>query len=155
MRYGFGPLLDLDSVHCRIGSGDSQGTGRLQYRRGPRRDGIIAEEPRGAGLRPPAWCCSTPCGPSGTRPPRRRGDRRRGARSRGPYVGHICLHVIVLHVVCTTLGALTTARLVRRSEPVGSPAGFEGRVGDNHHHVLCRSCGVVADVDRAAGAARG
>jgi Fur family transcriptional regulator, stress-responsive regulator len=36
-------------------------------------------------------------------------------------------------------------------EPAGSPARFEGRIGDNHHHVVCRSCGVVADVDCAVG----
>ena len=49
--------------------------------------------------------------------------------------------------------ALTAAGLVRRIEPAGSPARFEGRVGDNHHHVVCRSCGVVADVDCAVGEA--
>ncbi|GAA4208650.1 hypothetical protein GCM10022252_74060 [Streptosporangium oxazolinicum] len=51
------------------------------------------------------------------------------------------------------LHALTTAGLVRRIEPPGSPALFEGRVGDNHHHIVCRSCGVVADVDCAVGEA--
>ena len=51
------------------------------------------------------------------------------------------------------LHALTAAGLVRRIEPAGSPARFEGRVGDNHHHVVCRSCGVVADVDCAVGEA--
>jgi Fe2+ or Zn2+ uptake regulation protein len=40
---------------------------------------------------------------------------------------------------------------VRRIEPAGSPARFEGRVGDNHHHLVCRSCGSVADVDCALG----
>ena len=48
---------------------------------------------------------------------------------------------------------LTAAGLVRRIEPAGGPARFEGRVGDNHHHVVCRSCGVVADVDCAVGEA--
>ena len=42
---------------------------------------------------------------------------------------------------------------IRRIEPAGGPARFEGRVGDNHHHVVCRSCGVVADVDCAVGEA--
>jgi Fur family ferric uptake transcriptional regulator len=42
---------------------------------------------------------------------------------------------------------------VRRIEPAGSPARFETRVGDNHHHVVCRACGVVADVDCARGKA--
>src|SRR5690349_22785661 len=49
------------------------------------------------------------------------------------------------------LKAFTTAGLVRRIEPAGSPARFELRVGDNHHHVVCRSCGAIADVDCAHG----
>ncbi|GAC1445778.1 MAG: Fur family transcriptional regulator [Mycobacteriales bacterium] len=47
------------------------------------------------------------------------------------------------------LHALTDAGLVRRIEPAGSPARYEARVGDNHHHVVCRSCGTIADVDCA------
>lgn len=43
--------------------------------------------------------------------------------------------------------------LLRRIQPVGSPARYETRVGDNHHHVICRGCGAVADVDCAVGAA--
>jgi Fur family transcriptional regulator, stress-responsive regulator len=43
------------------------------------------------------------------------------------------------------------AGLVRRIEPAGSPARYEGRVGDNHHHLVCRRCGVVADVDCVVG----
>ena len=53
--------------------------------------------------------------------------------------------------VYDVLRALTTARLVRRIEPAGSPARYEARVGDNHHHVVCRSCGTIADVDCAVG----
>lgn len=53
--------------------------------------------------------------------------------------------------VYDVLRALTEAGLVRRIEPAGSSALFEARVGDNHHHVVCRSCGAVADVDCAAG----
>lgn len=49
------------------------------------------------------------------------------------------------------LAALTTAGLVRRIQPSGSVARYEARVGDNHHHVVCRSCGVIADVDCAVG----
>jgi Fe2+ or Zn2+ uptake regulation protein len=49
------------------------------------------------------------------------------------------------------LRALTDAGLVRRIEPAGSPALYETRVGDNHHHVVCRSCGSTADVDCAVG----
>jgi Fur family ferric uptake transcriptional regulator len=51
--------------------------------------------------------------------------------------------------VYDVLRALTTAGLVRRIEPSGSVARYESRVGDNHHHVICRSCGVIADVDCA------
>ncbi|SEP07723.1 Fur family transcriptional regulator, ferric uptake regulator [Amycolatopsis saalfeldensis] len=55
--------------------------------------------------------------------------------------------------VYDVLRALTTAGLLRRIEPPGSVARYEARVGDNHHHVVCRSCGVVADVDCAVGPA--
>lgn len=55
--------------------------------------------------------------------------------------------------VYDVLRALTDAGLVRRIEPPGSVARYEARVGDNHHHVVCRSCGVIADVDCAVGAA--
>jgi Fur family transcriptional regulator, stress-responsive regulator len=68
-----------------------------------------------------------------------------GVRDR---VGHVSLQAVY-----DALHALTAAGLVRRLEPPGSPARYEGRVGDNHHHVACRSCGVVADVDCAVGEA--
>jgi Fe2+ or Zn2+ uptake regulation protein len=55
--------------------------------------------------------------------------------------------------VYDVLAALTTAALVRRIQPSGSVARYESRVGDNHHHVVCRSCGVIADVDCAVGEA--
>lgn len=55
--------------------------------------------------------------------------------------------------VYDVLRALTGAGLLRRIQPAGSTARYEARVGDNHHHVVCRSCGVIADVDCAAGAA--
>jgi Fur family transcriptional regulator, stress-responsive regulator len=66
-----------------------------------------------------------------------------GVRDR---IGHVSLQAVyeALHV-------LTAAGLIDRIEPAGSPARFEGRVGDNHHHVVCRSCGLVADVDCAVG----
>lgn len=47
--------------------------------------------------------------------------------------------------------ALQRAGLARRIDPAGSPARYESRVGDNHHHLVCRSCGVAADVECAAG----
>ncbi len=68
-----------------------------------------------------------------------------GVRDR---IGHVSLQAVY-----EALHALTAAGLIRRIEPSGSPARFEGRIGDNHHHVVCRSCGVVADVDCATGEA--
>ncbi len=53
--------------------------------------------------------------------------------------------------VYDVLAALTRAGLLRRIQPQGSVARYEARVGDNHHHVVCRSCGAVADVDCAVG----
>ncbi|HKC27554.1 MAG TPA: Fur family transcriptional regulator [Jatrophihabitans sp.] len=53
--------------------------------------------------------------------------------------------------VYDVLRALTDARLVRRIQPHGSVARYESRVGDNHHHVVCRTCGAIADVDCAVG----
>ncbi len=53
--------------------------------------------------------------------------------------------------VYDVLRALTGAGLVRRIQPSGSLARYESRVADNHHHVVCRSCGTIADVDCAAG----
>jgi Fur family ferric uptake transcriptional regulator len=55
--------------------------------------------------------------------------------------------------VYDVLRALTEAGLVRRIQPAGSVARYEARTGDNHHHVVCRSCGSVADVDCATGEA--
>ena len=53
--------------------------------------------------------------------------------------------------VYDVLRALTAAGLIRRIQPSGSVARYEARVGDNHHHVVCRSCGTIADVDCAVG----
>jgi Fur family transcriptional regulator, stress-responsive regulator len=53
--------------------------------------------------------------------------------------------------VYDVLRALSTAGLVRRIEPSGSVARYESRVGDNHHHVVCRTCGAISDVDCAVG----
>jgi Fur family ferric uptake transcriptional regulator len=53
--------------------------------------------------------------------------------------------------VYDVLNALTDAKLLRRIQPRGSVARYEARVGDNHHHVVCRSCGVIADIDCAVG----
>lgn len=53
--------------------------------------------------------------------------------------------------VYDTLGLLVEVGLVRRIQPTGSPARYEGRVADNHHHLVCRGCGDVVDVDCAVG----
>uniref|UniRef100_UPI003341C3C2 Fur family transcriptional regulator n=2 Tax=Actinomadura sp. OS1-43 TaxID=604315 RepID=UPI003341C3C2 len=55
--------------------------------------------------------------------------------------------------VYDSLRALTAAGLVRRIQPSGSVARYEARVGDNHHHIVCRSCGAIADADCAVGEA--
>jgi len=61
------------------------------------------------------------------------------------------LDSVSTQAVYDVLSALSRAGLARRIEPAGSPARFEGRVGDNHHHVVCRGCGEIADVDCAVG----
>ncbi|ROO90967.1 Fur family ferric uptake transcriptional regulator [Actinocorallia herbida] len=61
-------------------------------------------------------------------------------------VGHVSSQAVY-----EALNALTDTGLLRRIEPAGSPARYESRVGDNHHHLVCRSCGAVADVDCAVG----
>jgi Fe2+ or Zn2+ uptake regulation protein len=58
---------------------------------------------------------------------------------------------ISTQAVYDVLGALTRAGLVRRIEPAGSPARYETRVADNHHHLVCRSCGAIVDVDCVIG----
>jgi Fur family ferric uptake transcriptional regulator len=55
--------------------------------------------------------------------------------------------------VYDTLGMLVDKGLIRRIQPARSPARYEDRVGDNHHHVICRICGRTADVDCAVGEA--
>ena len=64
-------------------------------------------------------------------------------RTEEPTVSH--------QAVYDVLGVLSGSGLVRRIQPAGSVARYELRVGDNHHHVVCRSCGAVADVDCAVG----
>jgi Fe2+ or Zn2+ uptake regulation protein len=60
---------------------------------------------------------------------------------------------ISLQAVYDSLHTLTRAGLLRRIEPAGSPARYETRVADNHHHLVCRHCGTVEDVDCATGVA--
>ena len=63
------------------------------------------------------------------------------------------LGAISLQSVYDALDKLVTEGLVRRIQPAGSPARFEDRVGDNHHHLICRACGRVVDVACAVGVA--
>ncbi|WP_344974384.1 Fur family transcriptional regulator [Streptosporangium fragile] len=58
---------------------------------------------------------------------------------------------VSLQAVYDSLHALHRAGLLRRIEPAGSPARYETRIGDNHHHLVCRQCGKVTDVDCAVG----
>ena len=60
-------------------------------------------------------------------------------------------HVVSHQAVYDVLRALTNAGVIRRIQPAGATARYESRVGDNHHHVVCRSCGAIADVDCAIG----
>ncbi|GAB5900294.1 MULTISPECIES: Fur family transcriptional regulator [Mycolicibacterium] len=55
--------------------------------------------------------------------------------------------------VYDVLNALTSVGLLRRIQPLGSVARYETRVGDNHHHAVCRGCGTIVDIDCAVGAA--
>jgi Fur family ferric uptake transcriptional regulator len=67
-------------------------------------------------------------------------------------IGLVRADLAVSHqAVYDVLRALTDAGLVRRIQPTGSVARYESRVDDNHHHVVCRSCGAIADVDCALG----
>jgi Fur family ferric uptake transcriptional regulator len=68
------------------------------------------------------------------------------ARAVRERIGHVSVQAVY-----EALGALTAAGLIRRIEPAGSPARYEARIGDNHHHIVCRECGVIADVDCAVG----
>ncbi len=63
------------------------------------------------------------------------------------------LGAISVQGVYDALGALTEKGLLRRIQPAGSPARYEDRVADNHHHLICRSCGRMVDVDCAVGEA--
>ena len=61
--------------------------------------------------------------------------------------------VISRQAVYDALGVLAETGLIRRIQPAGSPARYEDRVGDNHHHLICRGCGRTVDVDCAVGVA--
>jgi Fur family transcriptional regulator, stress-responsive regulator len=61
------------------------------------------------------------------------------------------LGAVSRQAVYDALGALTDKGVLRRIQPAGSPGRYEGRVADNHHHLICRSCGRTEDVDCAVG----
>jgi Fur family transcriptional regulator, stress-responsive regulator len=61
------------------------------------------------------------------------------------------LDSVSTQAVYDVLAALSRAGLARRIEPAGSPARYEARAGDNHHHIVCRGCGTIEDVDCAPG----
>ena len=60
---------------------------------------------------------------------------------------------VSLQAIYDSLSVLAERGIIRRIQPAGSPARYEGRVGDNHHHLICRDCGRMVDVDCAVGAA--
>lgn len=61
------------------------------------------------------------------------------------------LGAVSRQAVYDALGVLTEKGMLRRIQPAGSPARYESRVGDNHHHLICRDCGLTVDVDCAVG----
>jgi Fur family ferric uptake transcriptional regulator len=63
------------------------------------------------------------------------------------------LGTVSIQAVYDSLHAMTEAGLLRRIQPAGSPARYETRVGDNHHHLVCRACGAAHDIDCVVGAA--
>jgi Fur family transcriptional regulator, stress-responsive regulator len=63
------------------------------------------------------------------------------------------LESVSVQAVYDVLGALSAAGLARRIAPAGAPARYEARAGDNHHHLVCRKCGQITDVDCVTGAA--
>lgn len=81
------------------------------------------------------------------------------AVSSSPHITaeELCEHVrgaigsISRQAVYDTLGVLVDKNLVRRIQPAGSAARYEDRVGDNHHHLICRECGIMFDIDCAVG----
>lgn len=63
------------------------------------------------------------------------------------------LPAVSRQAIYDVLDALTTAHLVRRIQPAGHAARYESRVDDNHHHIICRTCGLIADTDCVVGEA--
>jgi Fe2+ or Zn2+ uptake regulation protein len=79
-------------------------------------------------------------------------DRPHGTADDLAEAVRVEIGTISRQAVYDALGVLADKGLVRRIQPAGSPARYEDRVGDNHHHLICRSCGRMVDVDCAVGA---
>ncbi len=79
-------------------------------------------------------------------------DRPHGTADDVAEAVRVEIGTISRQAVYDALGILADKGLVRRIQPAGSPARYEDRVGDNHHHLICRSCGRMVDVDCAVGA---
>ncbi len=80
-------------------------------------------------------------------------DRPHGTADDVAKIVRAEIGAISRQAVYNTLGVLADKGLIRRIQPAGSPARYEDRVGDNHHHLICRTCGRMVDVDCAVGAA--
>jgi Fur family transcriptional regulator, stress-responsive regulator len=78
-------------------------------------------------------------------------ERPHGTAAEVEEVARAEIGSISLQAVYDALGALSEEGIIRRIQPAGSPARYEDRVGDNHHHLICRSCGRMVDTDCAAG----
>jgi Fur family transcriptional regulator, stress-responsive regulator len=78
-------------------------------------------------------------------------DRPHSTADEIDKVVRVAIGAISPQSVYNAVGTLSNKGLIRRIQPAGSPARFEDRVGDNHHHLICRSCGRMADVDCAVG----
>ncbi|MHC4066257.1 MAG: Fur family transcriptional regulator [Planctomycetota bacterium] len=78
-------------------------------------------------------------------------DRPHGTADDVAEAVRVEIGTISRQAVYDALGMLAAKGLVRRIQPAGSPARYEGRVGDNHHHLICRDCGRMVDVDCAVG----
>jgi Fur family transcriptional regulator, stress-responsive regulator len=78
-------------------------------------------------------------------------ERPHGTAAEVEEVARAEIGSISLQAVYDALGTLTEEGIIRRIQPAGSPARYEDRVGDNHHHLICRGCGSMVDTDCAAG----
>jgi Fur family transcriptional regulator, stress-responsive regulator len=78
-------------------------------------------------------------------------ERPHGTAAEIDAVARAEIGAVSLQAVYDALGVLAEKGIIRRIQPAGSPARYESRVGDNHHHLICRTCGQMVDVDCAVG----